>query len=105
MEESSVDVEVDSVNLNGSTRVLIVAVGVVVSMVVTGSRACVLVASTFLAAMGVAAFAGVEDFDVDQVEDEGHACDREHDCATNFRRVKEALGGLVEEPDGQDPPC
>ena len=83
--------------------VVAVVVAVVVSVIVATFSTSFTMAGAFLAAMGVTALARVKNLDVDKVKDKRHAGDREHYSAFNVLRMEEALGGLVEEPNRQDP--
>lgn len=67
--------------------VVAVAVSVVVAiMVVVGVRVtAATVPGAFLAAsMDVTTFTRVEDLDLNQVKDERHACNCQHNCPTDF---------------------
>lgn len=75
-----------------SVRVVMVMVTVAMIMVVV-----------VLATQMVVSVSGVEDFHLDEVKDEAHHGDDEHDVALHLGRLEEALGGLDQKPAGHDP--
>jgi hypothetical protein len=85
------------------TVIVTVIMTVVMTMIVAVAILSTVTRAFLTTSVHVAAFAGVQNLNVDQVEDEGEASDAEHDGTLDLRRIKEALGGLVEEPNGQDP--
>jgi len=87
--------------------VVAVAVSVVVViMVVVGVRVTsTAMSGAFLASsVDVTPLTRVKDLDLNQVEDERHAGNCQHDCATDFvTSVDQSLSCFVEQPDRHDP--
>lgn len=55
------------------------------------------------AAQVVVSVARVQNFHLNQIENEAHHCNDEHDSAFDLRRLEEAHSGFTDEPHGHDP--
>ena len=77
--------------------VMAMAVGMLMLMV------SMVVVVLMLATQVEVTVARVQDFHLNQVENEAHDCDNEHDIALDLGWFPEALGGLNQEPSCHDP--
>ena len=56
-----------------------------------------------LPAQVVVSISGVQNFHLNQIENEAHNRDNQHDAALDLGRLEEAHGGFAYEPHGHDP--
>ena len=72
-------------------------------MVMASAFASIAVSVIVVASKVVVALSRVQDFHLDQVKNETHDSNDEHEVSFNLRRLEESHGGLTEKPDSHDP--
>lgn len=82
-----------------------VAVSVVVRVGMVMMMVTMVVVVLMLTAQVIVSITRVQNLHLNQVEDEAHDRNNQHDIALHLRRRKEAHGGLPEEPACHDPDC
>jgi len=82
-----------------------VAMSVVMRVSMIVMMVSMVVVVLMLTAQVIMSVTRVQNLHLNQVEDEAHDRDNQHDIALHLRRLPEAQGGLPEEPASHDPNC
>ena len=83
--------------------VVVVTCAVAVPVMVVVTCAMIMVVGALLSVVNVAAFTGMQDLDLDQIEDETDNSCPKHDRGINLRWVEESVRGFVEKSSSHNP--